>query len=67
MLQVFAGRYIEVNRQARELDPKVEPLAGDVALGVVGAILECVASRVEEGRSERAGRPHRHALGVRDP
>ena len=40
VLQVFAGRYLEVNRQARELDPTVGPLAGDVALGVVGAILE---------------------------
>jgi AcrR family transcriptional regulator len=52
VLQVFAGRYLEVNRQARELDPTVGPLAGDVALGVVGAILECVASRVEEGRAK---------------
>jgi AcrR family transcriptional regulator len=51
VLQVFAGRYLEVNRQARELDPSVGPLAGDVALGVVGAILECVASRIEEGRT----------------
>jgi AcrR family transcriptional regulator len=51
VLQVFAGRYLEVNRQARELDPSVGPLEGDVALGVVGAILECVASRIEEGRT----------------
>ena len=52
VLQVFAGRYLEVNRQAREEDPDVEPLSGDVALGLVGAILECVASRVEEGRAK---------------
>ena len=51
MLQVFAGRYLEVNRQAREEDPDVEPLSGDVALGLVGAILECVSTRVEEGRT----------------
>jgi AcrR family transcriptional regulator len=51
VLQVFAGRYLEVNRQAREKDPRVEPLSGDVALGLVGAILECVSTRVEEGRT----------------
>jgi AcrR family transcriptional regulator len=51
VLQVFAGRYLEVNRQAREEDPSVEPLSGDVALGLVGAILECVSTRVEEGRT----------------
>ena len=32
-------------------DPTVEPLSGDVALGVVGAILELVSTRVEEGRT----------------
>jgi AcrR family transcriptional regulator len=51
VLQVFAGRYLEVNRLARELDPDVEPLSGDVALGVVGAILELVSNRVEDGRT----------------
>jgi AcrR family transcriptional regulator len=51
VLQVFAGRYLEVNRQAREEDPAVQPLSGDVALGVVGAILELVSNRVEEGRT----------------
>jgi AcrR family transcriptional regulator len=51
VLQVFAGRYLEVNRQARETDPRVEPLSGDVALGVVGAILELVSTRIEEGRT----------------
>jgi AcrR family transcriptional regulator len=51
VLQVFAGRYLEVNRQAREEDPTIGPLAGDVALGVVGAILELVSTRVEEGRT----------------
>jgi hypothetical protein len=51
VLQVFAGRYLEVNSQARAEDPTVGPLAGDVALGVVGALLEVVADRVEEGRT----------------
>ena len=51
VLQVFAGRYLEVNRQARDEDPDIGPLAGDVALGVVGAILELVSTRVEEGRT----------------
>jgi AcrR family transcriptional regulator len=52
VLQAFAGRYLEVNRQARELDSNVAPLAGPIALGVVGAILECVADRVEAGRTK---------------
>jgi AcrR family transcriptional regulator len=51
VLQVFAGRYLEVNRMARELDSDVEQLSGDVALGVVGAILELVSNRVEDGRT----------------
>jgi AcrR family transcriptional regulator len=51
VLQVFAGRYLEVNRLAREIDPDVEPLSGDVALGVVGAILELVSNRIEDGRT----------------
>jgi AcrR family transcriptional regulator len=51
VLQVFAGRYLEVNRQARDENPDVQPLSGDVALGLVGAILECVSTRVEEGRT----------------
>jgi AcrR family transcriptional regulator len=52
VLQVFAGRYLEVNRQARETDPAIGPLAGDIALGVVGAILEVVADRVQDGRTD---------------
>jgi AcrR family transcriptional regulator len=52
VLQVFAGRYLEVNRQARESDPAIGPLSGDIALGVVGAILEVVADRVQDGRTE---------------
>jgi AcrR family transcriptional regulator len=52
VLQVFADRYVDVNRQAREDDPNVEPLSAVVALGVVGAILELVSARIEEGLTE---------------
>jgi AcrR family transcriptional regulator len=52
VLQVFADRYVEVNRQARQADPTVGPLSDEVALGVVGAILELVSTRIEEGRTE---------------
>ena len=51
VLQVFADRYVEVNRQAREADPGIEPLSYEIALGLVGAILELVATRVEDGRT----------------
>jgi AcrR family transcriptional regulator len=51
VLQVFAGRYLEVNRMAREREPDIETLTGDVALGVVGAILELVSNRIEDGRT----------------
>jgi AcrR family transcriptional regulator len=52
VLQVFAERYVDVNRQARQADPDVEPLSDEVALAVVGAILELVSTRVQEGRTE---------------
>ena len=51
VLQVFAGRYLEVNRAARETDPEIEELEPEVALAVVGAILELVSNQVEEGRT----------------
>jgi AcrR family transcriptional regulator len=51
VLKLFAERYIEVNRQARADDESIGPLEADVALGVVGAILELVSTRVEEGRT----------------
>ena len=51
LFQVFADRYVEVNRQAREADPEIEPLSYEIALGLVGAILELVATRVEDGRT----------------
>jgi AcrR family transcriptional regulator len=51
VLQVFAGRYLEINRQARESDPDIQALAGEVAIGVVGAILEAVSNLIEQGRT----------------
>jgi AcrR family transcriptional regulator len=52
VLRIFAERYLELNRLAREADPRVAPLSDDVALGLVGAILELVSLRVEEGRTD---------------
>jgi len=51
VLKVFSDRYLEVNRQARATDPGIAPLSDDIALGLVGAILELVATRVEDGRT----------------
>jgi AcrR family transcriptional regulator len=51
VLKVFADRYTEINRQAREAGANLVPLSEDVALGVVGAILELVSTRVETGRT----------------
>jgi hypothetical protein len=53
VLKVFADRYLEINRQAREGGSKVAPLTEDRALGVVGAILELVSTRVEVGRTAK--------------
>jgi AcrR family transcriptional regulator len=50
-LEVFAQRYEEVNALARAQDPSVPPLSHDIALAVVGAILELVAIRVADGES----------------
>jgi len=52
VLRIFAERYLELNRLAREDDPAVPELSEDVALGLVGAILELVSLRVEEGRTD---------------
>lgn len=51
VIKIFADRYLDVNRQARAIDPAVEPLSDEIALGLVGAILELVGTRVEEGRT----------------
>ena len=51
VLKVFSDRYLDVNRQARATDPGIEPLSDEIALGLVGAILELVGTRVEDGRT----------------
>jgi AcrR family transcriptional regulator len=50
-LEAFAQRYEDVNALARAQDPAVAPLSHDIALAVVGAILELVAIRVADGRT----------------
>jgi AcrR family transcriptional regulator len=47
-LEAFAQRYEDVNAVARAHDPAVAPLSRDMALAVVGAILELVAIRVAD-------------------
>ena len=42
-LEAFAQRYEDINAQVRAKDPSIPPLAHDIALAVVGAILELVA------------------------
>jgi AcrR family transcriptional regulator len=51
VIKVFAERYLDVNRQARAADPAIEPLSEEIALAVVGAILELVGTWVDEGRT----------------
>ena len=51
VLKVFSDRYLDVNRQARATDPGIAPLSDEIALGLVGAILELVGTRVEDGRT----------------
>jgi AcrR family transcriptional regulator len=50
-LEAFARRYEEVNAQARATDPSTPPLGHDVALALVGAILELVAIRIDDDRT----------------
>jgi AcrR family transcriptional regulator len=50
-LEAFAGRYEELNVQARAEDPSIAPLSHDAALAVVGGILEAVALRIDDGRA----------------
>jgi AcrR family transcriptional regulator len=50
-LEHFARRYEDINRQARAQDPSIPPLSHDIALALVGAILELVATRIEDGRT----------------
>ena len=55
VLELFAARYLEVNAQAREVDPAVGPLPEPLALAIVGAIIEVVAAEVWAGRSAALG------------
>jgi AcrR family transcriptional regulator len=49
-LEDFAQRYLEINAQARSRDRAIPPLSHDIAFALVGAILELVSARVEDGR-----------------
>jgi AcrR family transcriptional regulator len=51
VIKVFAERYLDVNRQARAGDAAIVPLSEEIALAVVGAILELVGTWVDEGRT----------------
>jgi AcrR family transcriptional regulator len=48
-LEAFAQRYEQMNAQARAKDPSIPPLVHDIALALVGAILELVAIRIDDG------------------
>ena len=48
-LETFARRYEDINDQARAAGKSVPPLSHDIALALVGAILELVAIRIEDG------------------
>jgi AcrR family transcriptional regulator len=50
-LEEFASRYEDINSQARAQDPSLPALSHDIALALVGAILELVATRIEDGRT----------------
>jgi AcrR family transcriptional regulator len=50
-LNAFAERYEDINAQLRAADQAIPPLLHDIALAVVGAILELVAIRIEDGRT----------------
>jgi len=51
-VSVFADRYLEINRQAREKGAKIAELTVDKALAVVGGILDLISTRVEADRTE---------------
>jgi AcrR family transcriptional regulator len=52
VISVFADRYIDANRQARENGAKIAELSWDTALAVVGGILDLISTRVEADRTE---------------
>ncbi len=50
-LETFAGRFVDINNQARAADSSIPPVPHEVALALVGAVLELVAIRIEDGRT----------------
>jgi AcrR family transcriptional regulator len=52
VVAVFADRYLDANRQARENGSKIAELSVDKALAVVGGILDLISTRVEADRTE---------------
>ena len=50
-LETFAQRFELINAQAAARDPSIPPMSHDIALALVGAILELVAIRIEDGRT----------------
>jgi AcrR family transcriptional regulator len=52
VVTVFADRYLDANRQARENGSKIAELSVDKALATVGGILDLISTRVEADRTE---------------
>ena len=52
MMRTFAELYQEINEQARIADPAIPPLTDEIALGVVGGILEILCDRVTSAPSK---------------
>ena len=52
VVSVFADRYLDANRQARENGSKIAELSVDKALATVGGILDLISTRVEADRTE---------------
>ncbi len=51
VLEAFAQRYEDINAQARANYSSIPALSHDIALAVVGAVLELVTLRIEDGRT----------------
>lgn len=54
-LEAFAQRYEDLNAEARAADPAVPSLSPDLALALVGAVLELAAARIERGEAASLG------------
>jgi AcrR family transcriptional regulator len=54
-LEAFAGRYEDINAQARARDSSVPELSPEIARALVGGVLELVAARIEAGETARLG------------